>query len=524
MTINAFPFPVDANGEAKPRHALCWWVPLPDPIGLADGMELHFATSKPQAHLLNGTPDSSKAPPAHEYDITFLVQQVDVSWDQSPGELAAFQMAKLEQKPTGESVSVKKPGSHSEALIRRISIIRAAVSNATGVEFDSDSISSAFDTVIRQIRRVQASYSLVSQWPMTFAAREVLPMIIPFETFSPDAEENQERNLSLYHLHTNGLEQAATPEPLTDQQEQMLHIAIDRDHAAFASYHRLRHDALVSLRRRGDYRSSLLSSASAAEVYLDELLLHMMWEEGMRPEDAGETFADPRTGTIKRLKTEYVPRLHGIWNPTQSGPTQAWRDNIARVRNRTIHAGHEPGIREAELAYESLIDLERHGADLVAARNSKYPRTALAICGEEGLRRRGKFTQRIQRLMQDPSEPRWVETFVRWKSETMRERNRSDGFGEEPVVNRASLLMVGHQAGPDWVLHDPVAAMAARVTPDLSAFPEEQATGIESMLENLHDGVAHILDVHGFVPNEEWVGQHRRIPGLGTMVNWEDFY
>lgn len=524
MVANTFPFPLDANGEPRPRPSACWWIPLPDPIGLADGMELHFHTIKPSSDLLTNAPEPSGTLSTSEYDITFQIRQVDVPWNQSPGELAAFQLARFDQASTDENTPKKDFRSLVETLTRRISIVRAAVSIPEESELDSDSTSDAFDAAMLQLRRLQASYSLVSQWPMAFVTREILPMAIPYETFSSQEDESSERNLGIYLLNKSGIEQLSSPNILTDDEEMALHVAIDHDHAAFTSYHRLRHDASVSLNRRGDYRSSLLSAASAAEVYLDELLLHMMWEEGMRPETAGVTFADPRAGTVKRLKTEYLNRLHGIWNPTHLGPTQAWRENIARIRNRTIHAGHEPGLDEAKLAYETLIALERHGADLVAERSTKYPRTALAICGAGGLKRRGKYTQRIQRLMQDPSEPTWVDTFARWKDEALRERNGIDGLSEEPVLNRAALLVVGRQEGPDWVLHDAIAGMAARVTPDLTALPSEQAAGVESLLENLGDGVAHIVNAHGFTPYEPWVGQHRRIPGLGTMVNQEDLY
>lgn len=303
-----------------------------------------------------------------------------------------------------------------------------------------------------------------------------------------------------------------------------LSTAIQRSHGVFMIYHRLRHDALVSLNRRGDYRSSLLSSASAAEVFLDDLLLHLMWEEAMSPESAGEIFADPRNGIAKRLKSQYVGRLHGTWNPDQSGPTQAWKNDIARLRNRIIHAGHEPGIEEAKRAYEVLIDLEQHGAERLAQRSKKFPRTALALCGRDGLQRRGKYTKQVEQLQNDPSEPQWDETFARWRREALRPRITNDGFIEEPNADRSALILVDSDGDLEWVLHDQEAGMAARTNPNLDSLPYEQSQALRSLIENRSEGSHVFHGLKGFEPTEPWVGAHRRVPGLGAMVNNEDFY
>lgn len=524
MVPNGLPSSLDDNDLPHASLSACWWIPLPDPIGLKDGGEFHFRVLKSQSELSKLHSDApSKLSPV-KYDITFQIRQLDVPWEPSPGELAAFQLAKSGQEQSDERNSTTEAQNSGEKSMRRLSIIQASVLLVGQTEITTEELSDAFDAALTQLRKLQSSYSLVSQGPMIFATRETLPISIPFETLQTSEDGSIDRNLGIYLLHIHGAQQLVTPEALSDGEEEKLHLAIDRHYAAFFSYHRLRHDAAVSLKRRGDYRASLLSVASACEVFLDDLLLHMMWEEGVRPEVAGQTFADPRVGIMKRLKSQYVGRLHGIWNPHHSGPTQLWRENVALVRNRVIHAGYEPGIEEAQKAYDTLIALERHGADLAAARSTKYPRTALAICGAEGLDRRGKFTQRIRRLMQDSTEPDWPNTFIRWKSEALRERDSSEGLAEEPQLARASLEIISNTEGVDWVLHDTVAGMAARVAPNPEILSKDQGKAVSQILQSSAIGVFTIVGASGFVPSEPWVGQHRRVPGFGTMVDKADMY
>lgn len=104
--------------------------------------------------------------------------------------------------------------------------------------------------------------------------------------------------------------------------------------------------------------------ATAAEVFLDDLLLHMMWGEGVRPEDAASEFVDPRVGVIGRVKRSYHPRLGG-YRVDKPGPLHDWNEAIARVRHRVTHAGYAPSIAEAKRAVAALTSLERHAADLL---------------------------------------------------------------------------------------------------------------------------------------------------------------
>lgn len=141
-------------------------------------------------------------------------------------------------------------------------------------------ISDTFDEVISCIQRLQRAYHLVAQWPMRLVNRESLPPWIPWSSHNLSDRKSPEitgGQVGTYQLHLD-LAAHVDPGEISVHDLGEVHSFIDRDFGAFFTFSDLRREAMVALHRRGDYRSAVLATATAAEVFLDDLLLHLLWE------------------------------------------------------------------------------------------------------------------------------------------------------------------------------------------------------------------------------------------------------
>ncbi|WP_157803009.1 hypothetical protein [Compostimonas suwonensis] len=283
-------------------------------------------------------------------------------------------------------------------------------------EFDGESaseleLSDAFDRGMDMVRAVQRAYYLATQDAVSLIVRETLPTMILFTQSHDTADVTS----GVFITHGPGLRASVVPDSLSREQLERLGGILSHltPGGVFWSYADLRREAQVALWLRGDYRSAVLAAATAAEVYLDTVLLHMLWMEGAAPEAAAAVFNRGQLGS--RVRREYAPRLGGQWDLTGSGPIGAWHVKTAALRNRVTHAGYVPSLAEAKLALENVLKLEVYLIDLVCAPQAleRYIKTALEMTGTPGIERRGRLNKRFQQLI-DSVLPGELDIFHDW--------------------------------------------------------------------------------------------------------------
>lgn len=174
-------------------------------------------------------------------------------------------------------------------------------------------------------------------------------------------------------------------------------------------------EARRALRGAGDYGTALVLFQTASEVLLDQVFSLLLWEEGVRPEEAARLFDEGRV--IARLQREFAPRLRGRWQVDLEGPVRNWYLRSSRPRNRVVHGGYRPTVSEADEAGSAVLGLERHLFDQLASRRNDYPRTTLMTIAEAGLRRRDMWRGAIRRFAEEaaPSESNWVVSVAAWR-------------------------------------------------------------------------------------------------------------
>jgi hypothetical protein len=173
-------------------------------------------------------------------------------------------------------------------------------------------------------------------------------------------------------------------------------------------------------------------------------------------------------------------------------------------------------------AWQSLVDLEHFVGDRLAHPQNltRYTRTAMAFLGEVGLKKRGAWTRRVVRLVNDPREPNWVGAFARWRIHVDR---ALDPAPTPPGTDDDQLLLYAEGANSDtrWVLHDPTTCYAALTDP-LDAVDRETLDLVLNQLSHAARDTGQIriamvpqrpIDVAALA----WVEDHELFPELAIF-------
>ncbi|MDR1450299.1 MAG: hypothetical protein LBI84_08900, partial [Propionibacteriaceae bacterium] len=324
----------------------------------------------------------------------------------------------------------------------------------------------AFDKGMGFVRQAQQAYYAAARVPIRLVARESLPPIIPAAWRRLRDDEGLPLPFQAPVVtYLPNLNLPLQPSGWDDSLNERFETAMRHSVAGgfLFSYLDFLREANVALHRDGARRSAVIFVATACEILFDDTLAHLLWEEGMRPEDAAHKVYDRWDTVSKRVKSAFAPRLGGIWSLDLDGPVKRWFVNVSGLRNRVVHGGYEPTSAEASLALESASNLATHMSDLIADRVGKYGRTAMTLPGKAGLRARGKWNASLERLSADRSEVSWGETFPRWRAAMNRARKESP-TRKMPSAADASVMVVIRRSGEErWVVHDTRAGMAAPV-------------------------------------------------------------
>jgi hypothetical protein len=390
---------------------------------------------------------------------------------------------------------------------------------------------SALAVAIKDVRAIQKAYYAVTRHPVTALTQNRLPHLVPLVLRRlRDVGDSDRTHIGAIEVNRN-VWSLMRPVRLSAEQMSDLNAARSQvDSGAFNSYLDLYRDADSAMRQQGDTRSAALLFALSAESLLDEVLLHLKWEEAQTPEQAAASWID---GLDTRVKREYSSRLGGPWDPKGAGTIGLWTRHVADLRNRIVHGAYIPSSAEAQLARETVDSLLKFLGDQLASQPvlRKYPRTALALLGNAGLERRGAYSRRLRELQDSHTEPIWADTFRRWKEAHSRVRRDSAGSERRPDRSRSFLLSVMHPDGTtSWCLHDPDAHLAAQVNLDVDRLPPEQRASVEQVRsrylaeEQVEAASIALLDQPtGVTQIGEWREEYHSVPLAGVMVDKSDF-
>ncbi len=527
---------VGANGlPVVHSHVAYFFLPLPSPLPFVDKQHIPISDSfAPDDYWDSGSTSEPPPPPLH-FGGSLMFHRTS---GPSPSAVAISDLLRLataalppERTEPGSTEVTKAPAAPPSPIAEG-TVVEVAVCFDYDPTDEWNRLSDAFDRGLRYVREIQRAYFISRREPFRLVTRESLPMAVPHTVRAFDVETGTVGHttvpLGVYLLNESIVREARPPELDDESAEAFGHAwRAETARSAFTGYLDFRREAQVALDHDGAYRAAALFIATACEVLLDELLGHLLWEDKVRPEDAATIFD---SWLVARVKQQYHPRLGGQWSLDRSGPLRNWHTLVAGLRNRVVHSGYEPTLGEARAAIGAATALESHLSDAVAARARKYPRTALILPGADGLRRRRLWTRALDRLLDDPAEVSWQQTFTRWR--TALQRHRADSpLWVAPSARRAVVLLVVRTDGSTyWVIHDRAAEMAAIVRPeDVAGLSDQQRQTTDELVrfvtETENRDPVSIAFAGATAPGPattEWLPQYRLVPLAGVMVDGSD--
>lgn len=543
-----------ARGDATFAYFI---IPMPEPMGMPEGIPFpHEEFEDDHAYLRRlaeeqPPSDASTLGPASLRQISVVWHQVGSLPSDYLGVMTLLEVAEkvlpwaMGGRRAGRRIRAQRTiqrwmqrrrrqrfGGLDPVHSREMTIAELAVSVDLNTSDEEGELTDAFEAGLAWIQRLQEAHYVVRRMPISMCTRETLPPFVPFAAgkFRDDGPPEEVRGMGVFALHNN-MSRVVRDETLTSSETQLLAIVLHMSSIGhpFFAYLASSREAEVALLHRGDYRASVLATATGAESILDGLLLHLLWEDCVSPERAADIFSR-RAGIKGRLSGELASMLGGRWTAEQPGPVQDWQTNIAAVRHRTIHGGYRPNLLEANTALSTLQNLEGHLIGrLTDTRNlGRFPLTALALVGLCGLERRGLANETLNTLAS--SEPETAPLFARWRDLVNRQRLNTNGVAVTPRTERAVLMaVISPGVGYTWVLHDKEAGMAALATPPDLGDMDEVIRGLETLTaeiaqaeSSLPVSVAWAQNAHGSHALENWVLDYRLVPEAAVMRDGSD--
>jgi hypothetical protein len=491
----------------EPVALVHWFVKLPDPVDLHVGMSWQSA------------PEAASNRFALVSVAGRQLERPDRSIDDYDDARAA--------------AAVALPGtiepSGSSQLSRPVTVLELVAQFRPGVEPTEGEISDAFDLGMDVADRLLTSYSLVTKDPLRIPRRESLPATIPMFTRRVLGDDRGfPGREGTFLVSASSIRSSLLP-TIDSAAWKTASQYFSQGGFEFASYVETRLAGFRALDRDGDYRAAALAFATACEILLDDLLKHLLWHEAVRPEAAATIFADPRSGTVSRSQAQLAPRVKGDWNVSGEGAVAAWQRDVARLRHRVVHAGHNPSRKEAVASRESATALEQYVIERLSGVRNVYPLTITAMIGRPGMERRGIYSKGFQAKLATwsglapPSK-----LFDRWRSALADERLRLLG-DNVPDVDSAAVYVVRRRDGlVEW--------WAVHVESGFACEIADRSTDLaEAVLKRVTDLVAHldatkpdldvsmkIEDLTGGTPLGDWVLVYRSIPINELMYDGSD--
>lgn len=392
----------------------------------------------------------------------------------------------------------------------------------------------ALEISLRELRSIQRAVHALRRTPTMITTIERLPFVVPVVLRrSGDVGDETKPSRTVLLATRPSVDPLLPPDPLTDEDMQVLNYARHRvDDGAFATHVDVHREAHVALDRLGDHRLAALLSGVAAESLFDELILHLMWEEGLTPEHVAQNWIE---GLDTRVRQELPTRIAGPWDVTRRSPIGVWAQDVASLRHRVAHAAYTPTEEEARRSFDGVNGLVTHVCDRLASPEvmKKYPRTALALAGEGGLRPRNAYTKRIRELQNDPSEVSWSETFYRWREAWRRTRQDRTAQPRVPDETGAWLLAVRHlDRSLRWVRHDRVQHLAIEVDVSEQDLRPGFITQVHAIADHHQQRNEYPLPISiatqqlvttTYRPGTLWAEEYHHVPMTGVMVDDSDY-
>ncbi|WP_146072363.1 hypothetical protein [Arthrobacter sp. Y81] len=442
--------------------------------------------------------------------------------------------ARAPKKPDGESPNLFRSVAEIAIPLDSVSF-DLSLSNATAgprirnkKDISHEFLRSALDSALEVLRSRQSAYYGATRTAVTLMQFELLPPVILIAIRSlNEIADGVEISPNPFVTGNTPTQIGVINDLSEDEMLKFQHAASSS--SPFNLYLDLYRQGTVAL-ARGNTRECVVMMATAAESVVNVFLAHLQWEECLTPELSANEWS---SSVDTRIKTSFHNRLGGVWSATVPGPIQDWERQVAAIRHRVVHAGYKPTTGEARSSLDALNSLVSYFGNRVVHSGNlrKYPRTAIALLGVEGLKRRNRYTRAVRDLLSDSSELKWDEVFARWY-ETQIRCIQDLTSPRRSELSRANYFLVFKSKDHyEWIASDWSTRQAVKVdiTPAKGTFDPVQSIARSFSSpgkEQVNFPVSAVLPgdaVDAASLQGDWVEDYHLLPMHGVMRDSSDF-
>jgi hypothetical protein len=240
----------------------------------------------------------------------------------------------------------------------------------TELKLDEKSLTEVFELMVSKLNSLITAYMVVTKdYRVHPVSTEMFEFGSLYRIIDPAKWKDAARGLFLLHWQVP----FEKPELPTDLQERIVSYTtvVDNGLNPFV----LTEELSLTARRQlltGSFREAVISAQTAVETLLTGVLARAMAGEGAAEDSIDQFMQD--VPFMRRVRTEYHPRFGGDWKLDQ--PTSQigeWYNATYQLRNRIVHAGHQPTRLEAAAAVEAAQSFRRYVVSLIKASKNEYP-------------------------------------------------------------------------------------------------------------------------------------------------------
>lgn len=446
-----------------PLSTYDFFIPLPQAIDIPDGYQI---TCEDIDTLLNdgmaAVRYENKDGLSRQFTVRIEFQRLSVPADKRMLEASSLAAQRF------HGLTRNKPKYRKNN--RTATVAHVAVIGKRGAS--EQEVSEYFDIGLRQLRDVLKVYYGITRDLVSMPSRENIGGVVMCSSQninndgSPVTDSGDEFTIGIFL--TGG-----AIDPLTTESESMsaeqVSLLTNPEVVESSNFMRAYMDAYreaTSAQKSGDYIAASILFAASVEIFLDQLLKLMLWEENKTPAAAYDELFDKKacscedckemlSTTFDRVKSGmYASRIGGDWDVYKSEMMKRWQ-MLRYTRNKAVHGGMEPEDSEIVAAHNAVDKIVSWGIDLLADNMARYPITLFALAGRGGLERRELWAQFIEFMNREGGEsPASVhDIFGNWSREVMRNHPHADN--KTTKDDKCQLVCVLHQNGQRyWVLCD----------------------------------------------------------------------
>lgn len=244
-------------------------------------------------------------------------------------------------------------------------------------------VAACFEQALSGAQDLQRAISLVAPFPSPILAPADLPLLIPYSVRLVDQQGPDPVPLSVFiNPQSLAIRRLHSPPALPQGALDGALHAVEQN-APFVPVIHVFRDAEWSC-ASGDYWSAVIKAAAFTELLVHTTARHLLWEEGVSPEDAVTRLDNQRQQSMVAFANQHLSgRLKGRWSANQKGPVKTWSQDLLAVRNAVLHAGEgvdEASAARAVAAANGMLNFIKECL-VEPSTVAKYPFTAMNLWG-----------------------------------------------------------------------------------------------------------------------------------------------